>query len=149
MSRTLNPQLFGPLETPVVKIDGEQISSRRFGDLEAQISIVDQKLERWAQKMEKRFEHLTNAQKALSEQMGQVVHRFNRQQAGIMSKLNEHRLADGKTQELFDRHNQMIFNFENRVHQIQKLSQELEMKLMTYQATYDEVLKEIRSLKNK
>ena len=78
MPRSLNPQLFGPIETPIIQIEGEQISSRRMGDIEAQVQIVDQKLERWAQKMEKRFEHITNAQKALSEQifyqaLGEIV----------------------------------------------------------------------------
>jgi chromosome segregation ATPase len=149
MSRTLNPQLFGPIDTPVVKVDaGHQQVTKRMRDLEAQVEVVNQKMDRWAQIVDGRIQQLTQSQKNIVEQIKAVTDGFNRQMANLHSKINERRSSDVKTQELFERHNQLVLNFEARLNQIQKLSTEQEMKLMTYQATYDEILREIRNLRH-
>lgn len=150
MSRSLNPHLFGPIETPVVKVEGAGLSQAHFKkirDVEAQIEILNQKIEKWVQILESKIQNLHSAQKNLGEQMKQMGEHFAQQQAILHSKINERRTADVKTQEMLDRHNQLVHNFESRVSQIQKVATEQEMKLMSYQATYDEVLREIRSLK--
>jgi len=149
MSRTLNPQLFGPLETPVVKVDAShQQVAKRIRDLEAQIEVVNQKMDRWAQILDGRIQQLTQSQKNTVEQIKLVTDGFNRQMAALHSKINERKTSDVKTQELIDRHNILVQNFENRIGQIQKITNEQEMKLIAYQATYDEVLREIRNLKS-
>ena len=149
MSRTLNPQLFGPNETPAIKVDaGHQQVTKRLRDLEAQVEAVNQKMDRWAQILDGRIQQLHQSQKNLHEQIKMITDGFNKQMAQLHSKINERKTADVKTQELFERHNQLVHNFEVRINQIQKLSNEQEMKLMTYQATYDEILREIRNLRH-
>jgi len=150
MSRTLNPQLFGPIETTAVKPDaGNQQLTKRLRDLEAQIETTNGKMDRWAQIIDGRLQQLTQSQKNVTEQIKYVTDSFNKQLAHLHSKINERKTADVKTQELFDRHNQIVHSFENRVGQLQKIVGEQEMKLMSYQATYDEILREIRSLKGR
>ncbi len=147
MARTLNPQLFGPTETPILKVDGAPLQEKQIGELEAQIEAVNQKLDRWAHLMEQKIQKLTAGQKALGEQIKILAETTAKQNATIYSKINERRMAEAKTQELFDRHNQLINSFEGRIHHMQKVATEQEIKLMNYQATYEEVLREIRNLK--
>lgn len=147
MSRTLNPQLFGHNETPIVKVDGAAIQQRKVSEIEAQIETVNQKLDRWAQIMEQKVQQLHTSQKALGEQMKQLAENFAKQTANLGSKINERRLIDAKTQEMIDRHNQLVNTFEMRFQHLQKVTTEQEIKLMTYHSTYDEVLREIRGLK--
>ena len=147
MSRTLNPELFGPNQAPIVKVDGAVLQSRKVGELESQIEVVNQKLDRWAQIMEQKLQQLQANQKHLVDQSRQMAEHFSQQMANMSSKLNERKMLDGKTQEMIDRHNQLVNVFETRFQHLQKVTTEQEIKLMTYHATYDEVLREIRSIK--
>lgn len=148
MARTLNPQLFGPIETPIVSVDaGSQAQQRKLREVEAQVEALNQKMDKWVQILDGKMQQLHSNQKNLMEQIKNTSENFSKQQASMQSRLNERRTADVKTQELFDRHNQLVHNFESRVSQIQKVSSEQEMKLLAYQATYDEILREIRNLK--
>ncbi len=147
MSRSLNPQLFGHHEAPIVKVDGAGIQQRKVSEIESQIEIVNQKLDRWAQLMEQKIQQLNTSQKALGEQMKNMAENFSKQTANLSSKLNERRMMDSKTQEMIDRHNQIVNTFEMRFQHLQKVTTEQEIKLMTYHSTYDEVLREIRGLK--
>ncbi len=149
MSRTLNPQLFGPVETPIVKIEGAAIQQRKVSEIESQIENVNQKLDRWAHIMEQKIQQLHTAQKTILGQMKQMSENFSGQIAGMHTKLSERRQVDAKTQEMIDRHNQLVNTFESRFQHLQKVTTEQEIKLMTYQSTYDEVLREIRGLKGR
>ena len=147
MARTLNPQLFGLTETPIIKVDGAPLREKQMGEIEAQIETINQKLDRWAHVMEQKIQKLSAVQKALGDQIQLLAESTAKHNATIYSKLNERRAAEAKTQELFDRHNQLVNSFEGRIHQVQKVATEQEIKLMNYQSTYDEVLREIRNLK--
>ncbi len=147
MSRSLNPQLFGQVDTPLVKVEGATIQNKQLREIEAQVEAVSQKMDRWAQIMEQKIQHLNAGQKMLGEQIKQLAESTAKQNAAMHTRLSERRVADAKTQELFDRHNQLVNSFESRINHIQKVATEQELKLMTYQSTYEEVLREIRNLK--
>ncbi|MCB0349583.1 MAG: hypothetical protein KDD38_00270, partial [Bdellovibrionales bacterium] len=141
MARTLNPQLFGPIETPVVNVQpSSQAQNRKLNEIESQVEVLNQKLEKWVQILDGKIQQLHSNQKNLMEQIKNTAENFSKQQALMQSRINERKTAEVKTQELFDRHNQLIHNFEARVSQIQKVSNEQEMKLLSYQSTYDEIL---------
>lgn len=149
MARSLNPNLFGQQEVQTQAPDaGSQAALRKTRELEAQMDVLNQKIDKWAKILESKFQQMQSVQKNLGEQIRQVSENFSTQQAGIHSKLNERRSADVKVQELVDRHNQLIQSFEGRVSQMQRVASEQEMKLMSYQATYDEILREIRTIKH-
>ncbi len=147
MTRTLNPQLFGTTDLPIVKVEGVPNQNRRIGEIESQVEAVNQKLDRWAQMMEQKMQQLHSAQKTCTDQIRQVAESFSAQTAAIHSKLNERRAVDAKTHEMIERHNQLVNSFETRIQHVQKVATEQEIKLMSYQSTYDEVLREIRNLK--
>ena len=152
MARTLNPQLFGSTSAPTASANTDligQVAVRKVRDVEIQVETLDQKIEKWVQILDSKIQKLQAGQKSLADQMKMMSDHFTQQTSTLHNRLNERRAADAKVQELVDRHNQLVHNFELRLSQLQKLSSEQEMKLMTYQATYDEVLREIRGLKTR
>lgn len=63
--------------------------------------------------------------------------------AQIVAKVNERKVSDNKVQELIDRHNTIIRNFENRLHSLQRLVSEQEMTLHNSQAALEETRAEL------
>lgn len=58
--------------------------------------------------------------------------------ANVFAKVNERKLSDVKVQELVDRHNTIIRNFENRLLSLQRVISEQEMTLHNAQAALEE-----------
>jgi hypothetical protein len=67
--------------------------------------------------------------------------------ATVVAKVNERKINDGKVQDLMDRHNTIIRNFENRLASLQRLTSEQEMSLHNAQASLIEATNEIARLK--
>jgi peptidoglycan hydrolase CwlO-like protein len=155
MARTLNPQIFGqqavvqPTGQPQMQImdSSPNLNARKMRELEVQNETLNQKIEKWVQILDGKIQKIQNSQKNLNDQFKMSTDNVAQQNAIILSKMNERRTADAKVQELVDRHNQLVHNFELRLNQLQKVTNEQEMKLMAYQSTYDEILREIRNLK--
>lgn len=155
MARTLNPQIFGqqavaqPSGQPQMQIldSSPNLHARKMRELEVQNETLNQKIEKWVQILDGKIQKIQNSQKNLNDQFKMSTDNVAQQNAIILSKMNERRTADAKVQELVDRHNQLVHNFELRLSQLQKVTNEQEMKLMAYQSTYDEILREIRNLK--
>lgn len=63
--------------------------------------------------------------------------------AQINSKVNERRVTDTKIQEMVDRHNSIIRNFENRLHSLTRVISEQEMALHNTQAALEEARAEL------
>ncbi len=63
--------------------------------------------------------------------------------AQIVAKVNERKVSDNKVQELIDRHNTIIRNFENRLHSLQRLVSEQELALHNSQAALEETRAEL------
>lgn len=58
--------------------------------------------------------------------------------ANVFAKVNERKVSDSKVQELVDRHNTIIRNFENRLLSLQRVISEQEMALHNAQAALEE-----------
>ncbi len=97
---------------------------------------VHARLERFSQSIA-RFEESQN------KTQGENAQRF----ATIVAKVNERKVGDMKVQELMDRHNAVIRNFENRMLSLQRLTSEQEMTLHNAQAALIEARNEIARLK--
>ncbi len=164
MPRELNPDLFGmrkmtatvglpPTDMPSLsprppeQIETTEAFRRKIRDLENQIQVLNQRLEKMAQHIEQRLGHSQNSQKSLEMSIKNSFQEVAKNQAQTTSKMTERRVSDAKIQEMVDRHNQLVLGFEQRMNQVHKVSSEQEMKLMTYQATIDEILREIRNFK--
>lgn len=118
---------------------------RKIRDLENQVAVLSQRLEKVTAMYEQRVTQIAQAQKAFEQQTRERFEEMSTSHASAVSKLTERRVADVKIQEMIDRHNQLVLNFETRMNQIHKVASEQEMKIMTYQATIDEILREIRN----
>lgn len=148
MARTLNPQLFGPSEVPAAGPEVNQTyNPKRLCEIEDKIEILSKKIAIWMQASDSRQSEAQMNQKALSEQMCKLADQVNQQQSIFKNKFNERKSAEAQSQVLIDRHQQIVQNFESRLDQLQKVTREQELKIKSYQATYDEILREIRNIK--
>lgn len=166
MPRELNPELFGTRQKPssaaahggpvsqeslpnmnlssAHQYDTPEALKRKIRDLENQVQVLQQKVEKMTLNFEQRLAMTQSTQKSIELSLKSSLQEMAHNQANTLSKLNERRAADAKIQEMVDRHNLLVQNFEIRMSNMHKVSTEQEMKLMTYQATIDEILREIK-----
>lgn len=139
------PQMQMPTAPAVHEFEMSEQYRRKIRDLENQVAVLSQKVEKLSSVLDQRFTTLSQTEKAFEQQVKERFEEMSASQAAAVSKLTERRVADVKIQEMIDRHNQLVLNFETRMNQIHKVASEQEMKVMTYQATIDEILREIRN----
>lgn len=157
MARSLNPNIFesrtpaAPAADPMMpeqkllkEIESNDQLRRRVRELESQNVQLVQKIDKVSQMFEQKSIQQTQALKVLEERFKESLQELARQNAMLASKVSERKMADVKIQELVDRHNQLVQNFEVRLTGAQKISAEQERKLSGYQSTIDEILREIR-----
>ncbi|MEK6555805.1 MAG: hypothetical protein AABZ31_11220 [Bdellovibrionota bacterium] len=172
MPRELNPELFGTRQKPATPLQPQgyqapemhagatslpsltmspshmyetpEAVKRKIRDLENQVQVLQQKIEKLSASFDQRMTQTQSTQKSIEMSLKSSLQEMAQNQANTISKMNERRVADAKIQEMVDRHNSLVQNFEIRMAAMHKVSSEQEMKLMTYQATIDEILREIR-----
>lgn len=152
MSRQFNPDLFEEDTAPKTDISSLALGQletlkRRVRDLELQNHQLLQKIERMALHYEQKNAQISAQQKSFDATMKQKFDDLHRNQTILSQRMNERKVVDTKMQELVDRHNQLVQSFESRMGQAQKVTKDQEMKLLTYQSTLNDILKEIRNLK--
>lgn len=111
----------------VAFIQAEKRSESILAKMEDLSRTVHGRLERFSQALI-RMEEIQNNQK--QENQGKF--------AQIAAKVNERKVSDSKVQELIDRHNTVIRNFENRLLSLQRVVSEQEMALHNAQAALEE-----------
>ncbi len=94
-----------------------------------------------------RFERVSHAINRLESSTAAQIQELNAKYAGIASKLNERRVQDAKIQEMVDRHNHIVRNFENRLVHLQRVLSEQEMQLLNASAALEDARHEISRLK--
>jgi chromosome segregation ATPase len=148
MAREFNPEIFGESARSTAPTGGHDVEplKRKVRDLELQVQTLTQKIERMTMAFEQKAMQTQNAQKTFEGHVKQALQELSQGHSVLSGRITERKVADTKIQELVDRHNQLVHNFELRMTNLQKVSAEQEMKLMTYQSTIDEILREIRKL---
>lgn len=139
MQREINPQLFqqpqnnnsSTAQTPSSKLVPQRIEN----DLKELAAQVHQ-LRMQNQLLERKVEQMTMQYQDLSTKY-----------AIVASKTNERKVADSKIQDLIDRHNTLIMNFENRMTHMSRIMSEQEMKLYNATATVEDARREIARLR--
>ena len=63
---------------------------------------------------------------------------LNESKANLSSKINERKVQESKIEDLLDRQNMVIRNFENRLTAMQKIINEKEIQLMNYASVLQE-----------
>lgn len=90
-----------------------------------------------------RFERVSQAMTRLEGSAAQQLQELNSKFAALASKLNERKVQDAKIQEMVDRHNHIVRNFENRLTHLQRVISEQEMQILNASAALEEARQEI------
>jgi hypothetical protein len=153
MARTINPHLFGHLETQP-QLSNSQANAetnlalaKKLRDLETQMQSFQQKVTGSLHAYESKMQLVVQNQKMLHEHLRQLSDQFTQYQVIQQNKFTERKQSEARSQELIDRHQVVVQNFENRLNQLQRLAKDQELKITGYQASYEEILREIRSLR--
>lgn len=131
-------------QVPYPPIDLKQIE-HTVATMKLSLMQMDKKIESTAS----RLEDLARNTHARLERFAQAfarmeeisTHRDQDNQAkfaNVFAKVNERKVTDSKVQELVDRHNTIIRNFENRLLSLQRVISEQEMALHNAQAALEE-----------
>jgi len=148
MAREFNPDLFGQIERPQQMESLQQDTlKRKIRELESQTHQLTQRVDKLTLALEQKTVQLNHAFKNLEANSKAALQEISKNQCSLAQKLTERRVADAKMQELVDRHNHLVHNFEMRMNNLQKVTSEQEMKILTYQSTIDEILREIRGVR--
>jgi chromosome segregation ATPase len=96
-----------------------------------------------AMRLERFGSVITRMEETIAQSHQESTARF----AQVAAKVNERKVTDSKVQELLDRHNHIVRNFENRMLALQRVVSEQEMALHNSQAALEEARNEIARLK--
>lgn len=107
------------------------------------------KMEELAKTVHARLERFSQSIVRMEDAQNKTQSENAQRFATVVAKVNERKVGDMKVQELMDRHNSMIRNFENRMLSLQRLASEQEMALHNAQAALDEARSEIARLKHR
>jgi len=165
MTRELNRDLFPttePKSAPSAPAEGEIPASKedirvlgyqietlwkRVKDMEPKVEKNHTRLQELGSSSKLRFErvqnHIQRQTEGVQGQFGDIHAKI----AQLLSKVNESRLAEGRIQEIVDRHSQVVQSFEVRIQQLKKLITEQELQLSASRSELKDALKEISRLK--
>ncbi|MCB0341374.1 MAG: hypothetical protein H6626_09315 [Pseudobdellovibrionaceae bacterium] len=110
-------------------------------DLERKVELVNSRLNSLADATKKTIGQVQSAHKNFERVAQAAVQDLKSRISTLGGKMTESRIQENKTQELVDRHHQIVQAFELRLQQMQKLVSQQEMKLLNYQAAIDELRK--------
>lgn len=137
MQREINPQLFQqPNSNNQVTPSSKLVPQRIEGDLK-ELTAQVQQLKMQNQMLERKIEHL-------NLQNQELTNKF----AVLASKTNERKVSDTKVQDLIDRHNSLIMNFENRMTHMSRIMSEQELKLYNATAALEEARREMARMRS-
>lgn len=129
--------------------------------LEAQMSQSRQMLaqfDRRLEQMQARFNELSRDTQGRLDRYGHQLLRLedgisrltedtSQRFAQVVAKVNERKVQDSKVQEMLDRHNILVRNFENRLSALQKLTSDQEQALLSAHAALEDARAELARLK--
>lgn len=140
-------------QVPYPPIDVKALE-HQIGTMKVALLQIDKRTEALTSKVDElartthaRLERFGQTLARFEEQQGRITHESGMKLAQVVAKVNEQKLTDQKVQELVDRHNHIIRNFENRLLSLQRLVSEQEMALHNAQTNLEEARNEIMRLK--
>ncbi len=117
--------------------------------LEKRTETIAFKMEELARSVHNRLERFGQTLSSFAEAQNKNAAESAQRFATVVGKVNERKVTDMKVQDMMDRHNTIVRNFENRLMSLQRLVGEQEMSLHNAQATLEEARAEIARLLHK
>lgn len=96
-----------------------------------------------------RIERIGTGAQRLDEKSAMKFSEIAQKLASLTSKVTERKVSDGKIEDLLNRHNQTVQNFELRLQQMQKVINEQEMQLMSYKSALAEAKRELEKVRRR
>ena len=162
MQRRLNANLFDqeltqPIEerpqfsaVAYQKMNEEMEALRKkVSSLESQVEVLRGQLSQKSSQYEQKFDRLSRAMTQLEQQDRQANLALSRKVRALEEAMGERKVIDGKIENMVDRYNMSLQNFENRLTSLQKVISDKELTLMKYQAVIEQIYKEVEKLKNR
>ena len=122
-----------------------QINALRVAliQMEKRTEGVSARIEELGRAVHTRLERFSQAISRIEENQAAQNQEATAKHAQLWAKVNERKVSDNKVQELIDRHNTIIRNFENRLMSLQRVVSEQEMALHNSQAALEEARAEL------
>ncbi len=147
MGRSESPQSNKQIPYPAIDVKAieHQINTLKVAllQMEKRTDSLSMKMEELGRTTHGRLERFSQAILRMEEVQNQQNQENAGRAAQIMAKVNERKVSDSKVQELVDRHNTIIRNFENRLLSLQRLVSEQEMALHNATAALEEARAEL------
>lgn len=137
---------YPPIDLKVVEAQIQQIKAvlQQYERRLDQLSARQNEISRDSQSRLDRFEQqLIRLEDGISRLTTDTSQRL----ASLAGRVNERKVTDSKVQELMDRHNLMLRNFENRLSSMQKLASDQEQALLSAFAALEDARAELSRLK--
>lgn len=137
---------YPPIDLKVVEAQIQQIKAvlQQFERRLDQLSARQNEISRDSQSRLDRFEQQTIR---LEDGISRLTADTSQRLASLAGRVNERKVTDSKVQELMDRHNLMLRNFENRLSSMQKLASDQEQALLSAFAALEDSRAELSRLK--
>ena len=162
MNRRLNPDLFGPQgapnETPDAnysavasrKMEEElRETKKRVSHLESLLEVVQSQMSVMSNNNEQRTEAFSKALSELEKDFRESNLTQTRHMQHFEERFCDQKVKDGQMENMVDRFNTNLLQFENKVSTLQKVLSEKEMTLMSYRRIIEQIVDEVEKLKNK
>lgn len=110
---------------------------------ESQLDHLSLGLKALTRDSEVRQARLTDQVNRIEEGLSRLTRETAERFAQVSGRLNERRVTESKTQELVERQNVLVRNFENRLAAVQKVTEDQEQALITAHAALEEARAEL------
>jgi chromosome segregation ATPase len=132
-----------------VKLLSYQVETvmRKIKEFESRMETLASKWDEFSSTAKLRFERIQGSFQRQTETMQSNFRDIHSKIATVASRTNERKMSETSTQEMMERHQQVVQSFEVRLQALQKSMSEQEYQLLSTKSEMRDVLKEIAKLK--
>lgn len=145
-TRPGSPVPFPAIDFKVLEAQVQQIKAV-LGQFERRLDQLTAKQNELARDSQSRLDRLDNQMIRLEDGISRLTNDTSQRVAALAARINERKVNDAKVQDLVDRHNIMVRNFENRLSAMQKLAADQEQALLSAFAALEDARAELARLK--
>ncbi len=124
-----------------------KILKGKLRESEAKLADLEAKVADQMRAASLRTERVNQRLAQLEVSFNQRIEELNEKMAQTMGKVHERRLTETKVEEMVDRHNNLVRNFEARLAQLTRALSEREIQLMNLATVNEEARRELARLK--
>lgn len=160
MNRRLNPEIFSsnssskeaqehPYSAVAVRnVEGElKTAKKRISHLESLIEVMQSQMLSARSSSERRTEAFSKALSSLEGEFREQALKQERLKEQINERFRDQRMKDSQMENMVDRFNNNLVQFENKISTLQKVLNEKEMTLLTYRKIMEQIVDEVEKLK--